>query len=137
MKNLKNILATIVVSTVILLGGCTDADVASHNLKQAAEAFELERRIVFYNGITNEYILVVEGKCSVEETSRRLEVTCKVGNDDFKKHQLGLSDNVTYFSEQQDSVPVDVFHYRVIFKPEAILPNIDLVISLGDNNESL
>ena len=57
---------------------------------------------------------------------RQLEVTCKTGPTDYKKHFLGLSDNVTYFAEQVDSAGVDVYRYRVIFKPESIVPNIDL-----------
>jgi len=109
--------------------GCTDASVASHNLSKAADMFELNRRIVFYNGITNQYILVIKGRCSVDARKRILAVTCKTGENSFKKHYLGLSDNVTYFSEQLDSKNVSVYNYRVIFKPEAIIPDIDLETS--------
>jgi len=108
--------------------GCTDADVASSNLSKAADMFELERRVVFYNGITGEYILTIQGKCSVK-AGKRLAVTCKTGPKSYKKHYLGLSDNVTFFSEQLDSVSVDTYQYRVIFKPESIIPNIDLETS--------
>lgn len=114
------------IGVMFFLGGCTDASVASSNLSKAADMFELERRIVFYNGITGEYILVIEGKCSVKSSSNNLAVTCKTGRNDFKKHYLGLSDNVTFFSEQLESSYVDVYHYRVIFKPAAIIPNIEL-----------
>ena len=111
--------------------GCSDARVASRNLSKAAEMFELERRIVFYNGITNEYILTIRGLCSVGIISGQLAVTCKTGEDAYKKHYLGLSDNVTYFSEQLEPADVGVYHYRVIFKPQAIIPNIDLETSIG------
>lgn len=113
----------------LTLMACTDADVASQNLSKAADMFELERRIVFYNGITDTYILTIEGKCSVSSPGNQLAVTCKTGQQDFKMHYLGLSDNVTYFSEQLDSASIDVYHYRVVFKPEAIIPNIDLETS--------
>lgn len=112
-----------------IAAGCTDADVASSNLSKAADMFELERRVVFYNGITGEYILTIQGKCSVSAGSK-LSVTCKTGDTSYKKHYLGLSDNVTYFSEQLDSAAIDVYHYRVIFKPQSIVPNIDLETSL-------
>ena len=115
---------------VTAITGCTDASVASSNLSKAADMFELERRIVFYNGITGGYILQVEGKCSISGGGKALAVTCKVGDGEFKKHYLGLSDNVTYFSEQIDSVSVSTYNYRVIFKPEAIVPNVDLETSL-------
>jgi len=111
---------------VTLLWGCTDADVASHNLSRAAEQFQLERRIVFYNGITNQYILTIEGRCSVEVVSGTLAVTCKVSDDAFKKHYLGLSDNVTYFSEQLETADVSVYRYKVVFKPSVIIPDLDV-----------
>jgi hypothetical protein len=112
--------------------GCTDASIASRNLSKAADMFELERRIVFYNGITDAYILTIEGRCSIGGVGGVLAATCKTGHNSYKKHHLGLSDNVTYFSEQLEPADVDVYHYRVIFKPETIVPNIDLEVSLLD-----
>lgn len=60
------------------------------------------------------------------DAAGQLSVTCKTGESEFKKHFLGLSDNVTYFAEQLEAAKVDQFHYRVIFKPEEIVPDIDL-----------
>ena len=112
---------------VILMAGCSDADVASSNLSKAADNFEVTRRIVFYNGITGDYMLTIEGLCSLgnQDKAGQLSVTCKTAPAAYKKHFLGLSDNVTYFVEQVDAMPVGVYHYRVFFKPQAILPNID------------
>ena len=120
----------IVAASAALLVGCrSDADVASHNLSVAAEQFEILRRVVFFNGITDKYLLSIEGRCSVETFDSALggslEVTCKLGPNQFKKHFLGLSDNVSYFVEQLDSADVSTNHYRVIFKPEVIVPNFD------------
>lgn len=119
------------VLAVTLLGSlaaCTDADVASNNLSKAADSFEVNRRIVFYNGITGEYILTVEGLCSLgnKDTAGKLSVTCKTGPSSFKKHFLGLSDNVTFFAEQIEANKVSQYHYRVIFKPAALIPDIDI-----------
>lgn len=107
------------------LAACSDADVASRNLSQAADNFEINRRIVFYNGITGDYMLVIEGLCSQAPKERKLEVTCKTGPGEFKKHFLGLSDNVTYFSEQVAAAAISTYHYRVFFKPSVIVPDID------------
>ena len=113
-------------TTLFAFTGCnTDAKMASTNLSKAADMFELERRIVFYNGINGEYILTIEGKCSIESTNRKLAVTCKIAPNEFKKHYLGLSDNVTYFSQQMDSADVSVYHNRVIFKPQSIISDWD------------
>lgn len=122
-------------SSVFMVSGCSsDADVASHNLSKAADQFEIERRIVFYNGITGEYILTVEGKCSLGnfDSNGELTVTCKTGPNEYKKHFLGLSDNVTYFAEQLGDASVDEYRYRVIFKPESIIPNVDFESSVTD-----
>ena len=113
-------------SVLLLLASCEDdATVASHNLSKAADMFEIDRRVVFYNGITGGYLLSLEGRCSLKDQGNQLEVTCKTGPTAYKKHFLGLSDNVTYFAEQLVAKEVSVYHYRVIFKPQVILPDID------------
>lgn len=124
---MKYKIAALMIALAALAGCDTDASVASRNLSKAADMFEITRRIVFYNGITGDYILTIEGLCSVEtETGgRKLAVTCKTGAVEYKKHFLGLSDNVTYFSEQLAGSSVSAYHYRVIFKPQTILPDID------------
>jgi hypothetical protein len=118
-----------------LLTGCgSDADIASRNLSKAADQFEVNRRIVFYNGITGGYILTIEGLCSLGnfDTARQLTVTCKTGFGEYKKHFLGLSDNVTYFAEQLGAKDVSTYHYRVIFKPQSIIPDVDAHGDLGE-----
>lgn len=103
----------------------SDADVASSNLSKDADNFKILRRVVFYNGISGEYILQIEGYCSLgnDDPQYKLTVTCKTGPDQFKKHFLGLSDNVTYFAEQIESAGVSTSHYKVIFKPTSIVPD--------------
>ncbi len=120
----------------LFLTGCaTDATVVSDNLSRSAEQFEINRRVVFFNGITDKYLLEIQGFCSVETTESKLkgslEVTCKIGPDAYKKHFLGLSDNVSYFVEQIDTKNVSAYNYRVIFKPQTIIPEIEMKVK-GD-----
>ena len=117
-----------ITAAVAALAGCSDADVASANLSKAADQFEITRRVVFYNGITGDYMLTVEGLCSLGnyDKNRELSITCKVGPSSFKKHFLGLSDNVTYFVEQLQPNTASVYHYRVIFKPASIIPDVEV-----------
>ena len=69
------------------LTGCDDASIASRNISQAADNFEINRRIVFYNGITDAYMLTIEGRCSLDLTTpKALKVTCKTGEKEYKKH---------------------------------------------------
>ncbi len=130
-------LAALAVLPILALAGCgSNADVASKNLSKEAEQFKVERRIVFFNGITDKYLLVVEGRCSVETSASALmgslETTCKIGPNEYKKHFLGLSDNVSYFVEQMQPVDVSEYHYKVIFKPETIIPDVDVKTSGGN-----
>lgn len=116
-------------ASVALLAGCSsDADLASRNLSKAADNFDVNRRVVFYNGITGEYMLSIEGLCSKgnNETRGQISITCKTGQGVYKKHFLGLSDNVTYIIEQLEPLPVGTSHYVVNFKPSAILPDVRL-----------
>lgn len=67
-------------AAALTLTSCAnDADVASRNLSTAADNFEIPRRIVFYNGITGEYILTIEGLCSQQPDGKKLAVVCKTG----------------------------------------------------------
>ena len=120
-------LALAVVLALSLASCSRDAQVASRNLSVAADQFEIDRRIVFFNGITDTYLLTVEGRCSIKADTLdgQLEVTCKIADNEFKKHFLGLSDNVSYFVEQLSVADASVYHYRVIFRPEAIIPDVD------------
>jgi hypothetical protein len=128
---MKKKLLTLVMGLFIVfsVAGCkNDADVVSENVSKAADQFEVLRRIVFYNGITGEYMLTIEGYCSLgnNDAAGTLSVTCEVGRGEYKKNFLGLSDNVTYFVEQLDSANVSKDHYRVVFKPSVIVPDVDV-----------
>jgi hypothetical protein len=126
---MKKLLLLLLVALTLVAAGCrSDADVVSENLSKSADQFEVLRRVVFYNGITGEYMLTIEGFCSLGnfDDTGELTVTCKVGPEEYKKHFLGLSDNVTYFVEQIDGATVSSDHYRVIFKPSVIVPEVDV-----------
>lgn len=119
--------AVAAIMAVGLLGACSsDADVASENLSKDADNFKIARRIVFFNGITDTYLLEIDGYCSLgnDDPAYRLSVTCKV-EDGYKKHFLGLSDNVSYFVEQLDPADVSVDYYKIIFKPSTIIPSVE------------
>lgn len=117
--------------TLVLAGCSTDAEVARDNLDTAAEQFEVQRRIVFINGITDEYMLEVVGKCSYTPEANQVVVICKTGpgEREFVKHTMTRSDNTFAVVEQLDPVPADVFHHRIVFKPESLIPDVDLVTS--------
>jgi len=133
-KIMSVIVLGVMISASSFLSGCsTDADVASRNLSIAADSFQIERRIVFFDTWTDTYLLSIEGLCSIKSGAgttgtEAVAVTCKTGQDEYKKHYLGLGGNVTYFSEQIREAEVNVYHYKVIFKPQSIVPDVDLSV---------
>lgn len=120
------LLAVVLVSSFVV--GCVnDADTARYNLEREEQNFNVFRRVVFYNGINGEYILTIEGRLAITiDTDGDLVVTVKTENGTYLKHYLGLSDNVTYFSEQLESKAVSTSHYKVIFKPSVIVPIVEV-----------
>ena len=126
----NRIIITLTLVAALLLGACSNsqpADLVSNNLSTAAVNFEIDRRIVFYNGITDTYMLEVIGRCALTSNDPAvLSVTCKTGPNEFKKHFLGLSDNVTYVVEQVDGAAVSDGRYRVVFRPTTIIPDVEL-----------
>lgn len=132
-KFFKGLTLALALSMTLILSGCdTSASVANRNLTQAADSFELERKIIFWDSRQGLVLLSIEGKCSMVVKTTKLVVTCKTASNEFKLHTLGRSENVTFFSEQLDSVPVNVYNYRVIFRPETIIPDLDIQTSYTD-----
>lgn len=129
-------LVAITGALMLSLGACTPAQTAQtaqtapYNLSNDTDNF----RVVFVNGITDKYLLSIGGLCSItkDKEDAQLEVTCKTGDGEYKKHYLGISDNVTYFVEQMDPASVDTYHYKVQFRPEELLPDVDVQVSGGD-----
>lgn len=115
------------------LSACTSAaDKANENLSKAAENFEVARRIVGVNGITDHVLFSVEGFCSYETGGQTYDVICKEPDGSVERTTMAKSDNVTIVVTQMGGTHVDLFHSRVIFRPETIIPNFDLSTS-ADN----
>lgn len=132
----KYLLLGLCVAALGVVAACErPADVASRNLSMAADNFEIARRISFVNGITGDVLLVTEGLCSIgnDNSSTQMSITCKTEHG-YVKNFLGLSDNVFYISEQLEGVDVSTFHYRTVFRPQSLIPDIDFQ---GDMNELL
>jgi hypothetical protein len=119
----RTALAVGVAASLLLASGCkNDSDVVNKNLDTDADNFKVNRRVVFYNAILDKYILTVEGFCSVDPgDGNRMTVTCKVGNE-YKRNALGKSDNVLWWYEQLGTSGVSPNHYKVVLKPETIVP---------------
>lgn len=126
-KHLAAAAAILLACTLALTACANDADVASENLSKDSDNFKVARRVAFFNGITDKYLLEIQGLCAIQADTaeNQLEVTCKTGADEFKKHFLGHSDNTTYFVEQIEGKNVSTDFYKVTFKPTQILPQFE------------
>jgi len=110
-----------------LFVGCTrSSQKVAYNLDYKAEEFQLTRRIIAINGITDSPIFEIIGDCSVETgssyVSGAMEITCKIAKDEYTKNFVYLSDNVLIVIEQIEAVDVPQYHYQINFAPQSILP---------------
>lgn len=138
---LRKILITGTIAlAAISIAGCTAADVASRNTSLAADNFEVRRLIVGVNGITGEALFSVDGYCSItgkmdgasdsNPQANALVVTCKEGDGQFKKHYLGLSDNTIWTATQLEPHRTSEFRTRIIYRPTAVVPDLDLSVGI-------
>ena len=128
----RRTLAVLTMCVVALVGSTAsscetnDADVVNENLNKEADNFKVMRRVVFYNAILDKYIMAVEGYCSVDPgNAERMTVTCKVGNE-YMRHALGKSDNVLWSYEQLRLSNVSPNHYKMVYKPSTIIPDVEI-----------
>ena len=131
MKRILSVTA-LVLAGALALSGCTSAaDRANENLTKSAENFEVPRRIIGINGITDKVLWTVEGFCSYETPDQTVEVICLVNKetDEVERTTMGMADNVTFIVTQMGGKNVSLFRPRVIFRPENIVPDFDLATS--------
>lgn len=131
---MKKIVTALIAALLLVAGltACTGpsaADRANENLSKAAENFEVPRRIVGINGITDTVLFSVEGFCSYETGGGTYQAICKQPDGSIERTTLAKSDNVTIVVTQMQGVHVDLFRSRVIFRPETVIPNFDLSTS--------
>lgn len=122
------ILILVAAFLAISLAACgSNADTVSDNISKEAEKFHVGRRIVVVNSITDKPVYSVEGVCSFEESTRRLDVICKDGPHKFYKATIGLGDNTTFAVVQLGTINVSQYRTKIVVRPEAIVPDFDLV----------
>lgn len=65
MKKSKIFAPAVAIAAALSLAACNAADTASRNISYESDNFKVMRRIVFVNGITDKYLLSIEGLCSI------------------------------------------------------------------------
>lgn len=118
---------TILTSFVLILGllaGCSQADRASYNLSKEADNFNEVRRLTVINCLQGDVLFQMEGRMSItaDVEDNQLEIIVENGKDDYSKHFVGLSDNVTYVIEDVNGADVENTKYTLNFNPEMWIP---------------
>ena len=109
-------LMLVLVCVVGCFTGCSAAADVNHNLSQAADNFEVVRKITVYNARTDMIIMEMEGLMSLSNNSTsELVVTCRTGANEYKKNYVYLNDYVIYVVEDITGTVTDPYHYKIHF----------------------
>lgn len=124
LKRILAMLCAAVLSAVMLCGCVPQADIVRRNLSQEADAFNSYRCITVINCLQGDVLFQMKGKCSItaDTTDNQLEIIVEEDEGVYKKHIIGLSDNVTYVIEDITGNDVDNYNYELNFNPKMWLP---------------
>lgn len=121
------IISLIITLNIAIFTGCdqSQADDVSYNLSLEADNFNDVRQITVVNCLQGDVLFQMTGKISIEadNADNQLEIIVECPNGEYKKHFIGLSDNVTYVVEDITSGDVDKYNYTLNFNPKMWLPN--------------
>lgn len=127
----KFVVILIATLMILTLAGCeTQADRVSYNLSQEADNFNDIRQITVINCLQGDVLFQMTGKMSIKADTmdNQLEIVVEDENGDYKKHFIGLSDNVTYVVEDITSDDVSNYKYTLNFNPKMWLPyNVETI----------
>lgn len=118
---MKKIIKALVISTVLTLTGCTQADTVRHNLTENADSFSITRRITVFNTRTDKVLMQMTGVMSIktDKDTKELNVLVKNG-ETYYKHIIYLNDDTTYVMEDVGGADVSRSAYEIHFLPEVL-----------------
>lgn len=112
-------------SAITTFTGCDNqADRVSYNLSKEADNFNDVRQVTVINCLKGDVLFQMTGKMSIEADTvdNQLEIVVENENGEYKKHFIGLSDNVTYVVEDITSDDVNNYKYTLNFNPNMWIP---------------
>lgn len=120
----KKIAAILFVITLVLTGCQRESDKVSYNLSLEADNFNDVRQITVINCLQGDVLFQMTGKMSInaDTSDNQLEVIVEDENGEYKKHFIGLSDNVTYVVEDITAGDVNKYKYTLNFNPDMWIP---------------
>ena len=120
----KMFCAMMIIFVVLIMVGCNQAERVSYNLSREADNFNDIRQITVINCLQGDVLFQMTGKMSItaDVADNQLEIVVEDENKEYKKHFIGLSDNVTYVVDDITSGDVDQYKYTLNFNPKMWLP---------------
>lgn len=115
----------VVFLTCALVVGCeTEATRVNYNITEEAENFNVYRRVTVINCINGDVLFSIEGRMNIEADTgdNQLELIVEVDEGKYKKHFVGLADNVTYTVEDISGSEVSKYHYEINYNPHMWIP---------------
>lgn len=108
----------------LTLCGCNESEKVSYNVSKEADNFNVIRRLTVINARSDKPVfeLIAAFSIEVDNEDNQLEVICETGENEYKKHFIGLNDWTIYVVEDISGADVDKYRYEVNFLPESILP---------------
>ena len=118
------------IAAMTTLAGCDNqADRVSYNLSKEADNFNDVRQVTVINCLQGDVLFQMTGKMAIipDIEENQLEVVVEVKKGQYKKHFIGLSDNVTYVVEDITPKKVSKYKYSLNFNPKMWLPEFDTI----------
>lgn len=119
-----------IISLLLLLGvsvsviGCSEASKVSRNLSLEADNFNVVRQLTVINCLEGDTLFQMTGKMAItaDTADNQLEIIVENEDGSYKKHFVGLSDNVTYVVEDMDVNNVSKYKYTLNYNPKMWIP---------------
>ena len=121
---MKKIISILLISAMaITLGGCREAERVSYNVSKEADNFNVIRRLAVINSRTDKVEFELIGNFSLQdENEHEISIICETGENEYKKHIIGINDETMYVIEDICGANVNKYKYEVNYLPEMIQP---------------
>jgi len=118
---LGTLLVAAVLAALIFFTACTEAERVNYNVNQEADNFNVTRRIVVTNVLTDKVIYEVVGNFSLSNNSaNELVITCELADGTYKKNYVYLNQFTTYIMEDLSGSDVEKYHYEFNVLPQTL-----------------
>lgn len=115
------IILTLMLIAITLLTRWPELDKFVYNIQYD---FSHIRQLTVIDCLQEDVLFQMTGKMSItaDRSDNQLKVIVEDENGEYKKHFIGLSDNVTYVVEDITSGDVSKYQYTLNFNPDMWLP---------------